>query len=347
MAPWGSPAAIPAYREGRRCRSGLPRADFGGYGAGVDRVDRFERLTNVVLLLLDTPRPLSLTNIADSVGGYPPPGPALRRAFERDKALLREEGIPITTIPLDGPEQYGYLIRPEEYYLADLGLDEQEQVALNMAVSAVHLDGANAAHAPLKLGILAAEEPLVSATLPSVPWLALAEQAARDRRTMRIRYKGEWRSLDPYGLVTKGGAWYLVGRDHDRDALRRFRMDRIEDRPTLGEPESFEVPPGFDLAEHFPAAPWQMGEGLASIASIAVDAVVVPEVAAELGSDPVGHTGDNWPIFQVEVTNLAAFRSWVMGLLDHAKVLGPPELVEDIVMWLSNMAAPESRSERG
>ena len=34
------------------------------------------------------------------------------------------------------------------------------------------------------------------------------------------------------------------------------------------------------------------------------------------------------------VTNRSAFRSFVLGFLDHAEVLGPPELRAEMVSWL-------------
>ena len=42
---------------------------------------------------------------------------------------------------------------------------------------------------------------------------------------------------------------------------------------------------------------------------------------------------------RVPCTNLAAFRSWVLGLLDHAEVLEPPAVRADLVAWLSSIAA--------
>jgi predicted DNA-binding transcriptional regulator YafY len=39
------------------------------------------------------------------------------------------------------------------------------------------------------------------------------------------------------------------------------------------------------------------------------------------------------------VTNRAAFRTFVLGFLEHAEVLEPPELREDVVSWLERAAA--------
>ena len=35
------------------------------------------------------------------------------------------------------------------------------------------------------------------------------------------------RTVEPWGVVTYRGRWYLVGHDRDRDADRTFRLSRI------------------------------------------------------------------------------------------------------------------------
>ena len=43
---------------------------------------------------------------------------------------------------------------------------------------------------------------------------------------------------------------------------------------------------------------------------------------------------------ELVVTNRAAFRAFVLGFLEHAEVLAPPEVRADIVAWLERLAAP-------
>ncbi len=66
-------------------------------GPAPAKLDRLERVTDLVLVLLETPRPLTLDAIANQVPGYPAEHAARRQAFERDKRLLRDEGIPVLT----------------------------------------------------------------------------------------------------------------------------------------------------------------------------------------------------------------------------------------------------------
>ncbi len=56
------------------------------------------------------------------------------------------------------------------------------------------------------------------------------------------------RSVEPWGVVSWRGRWYLVGRDRDRDAERVFRLSRIVgDVARTGERGSVVPPPGLDL----------------------------------------------------------------------------------------------------
>ena len=40
--------------------------------------------------------------------------------------------------------------------------------------------------------------------------------------------------------------------------------------------------------------------------------------------------------FEMTVNNVAGFRSFVLGLLEAAEVLSPPELRADLVNWLQD-----------
>ena len=115
--------------------------------------DRLERVTDLLLVLLDASRPLSLREIADRVPGYPAGHEARRQAFERDKRLLRDEGVPVLAESIEAEEQVGYRVDPDAYYLPDLGLEPDEQAALNLAVAGVHLGEPIGREALSKLGM--------------------------------------------------------------------------------------------------------------------------------------------------------------------------------------------------
>jgi len=62
-------------------------------------------------------------------------------------------------------------------------------------------------------------------------------------------------------------------------------------------------------------------------------------VEADLGGKAVAERReDGSVVVRMAVTNREAFRSFVLGLLDHAEVLSPPELRADMVAWLTAQA---------
>src|SRR3954454_6916109 len=102
--------------------------------------DRLERLLNLTAALLNASRALTSADIAEQVPGYPEfdDKVTFRRAFERDKELLREMGIPIRTIDVAGaePPEQGYVIRRDDYALRDPGLEPDELAAVHLATAA-------------------------------------------------------------------------------------------------------------------------------------------------------------------------------------------------------------------
>src|SRR5580698_9812912 len=197
--------------------------------SGPGRRDRLERVTDLVLVLLHTEQPLTLDSIANQVPGYPEEHSARRQAFERDKRLLRDEGIPVLTQRMDGLEQYGYRIERDAFYLPDLALEPDEQVALHLAVAGVHLDDPSGRDALLKLGATGLGEVRPIATLETPQALIELFEAVRTSAVASFTYRQTARRVAPAGLWFRFGHWYLVAWDLDREAVRTFRVDRVED----------------------------------------------------------------------------------------------------------------------
>jgi predicted DNA-binding transcriptional regulator YafY len=158
---------------------------------------------------------------------------------------------------------------------------------------------------------------------------------------VRFGYRGEARRVEPYGLLFRSGFWYLVGRDQARQALRTFRVDRMDGRLVVGAAGAFETPADFDAATAFPEEPWRLGEGEVTPAEVLVDQWQAPLVEAELGESAiVERRRDGSVLVRLEVANEDAFRSWVLGLLEHAVVVGPESLRQRMHAWLEAAAAP-------
>ncbi len=299
-----------------------------------------ERLANLMALLLDAPEPVRLTSIVSEVPGYPPGSEGARVQFERDKRDLRAEGFDVLTVGAGADARYW--IDPATHYLPELGLDEAESVALNLAASAVRLEGDDPDDALLKVGAAGADGPALVA-LPADPRLPDLYGAVRARRLLHFAYDGVDRVLEPYGLLCRDAFWYLVGQDRTRGAPRSFRVDRIAGPIVPGDEGSFTVPPAFDPVEALPQQPYALAPGEATEATVEVDLVMAPRVVREVGEGAVRARGtDGSVVVAIPVLNPDGFRSWLFGFLDHARVLGPPALVALVTGWLTAIAGEES-----
>jgi proteasome accessory factor BC len=307
------------------------------------KLDRLERVTDLVLVLLDTRQPLTLDAIAHQVPGYPTEHSARRQAFERDKRLLRDEGIPVLTQRLPGHEQYGYQIDRDSFYLPDLDLEPDEQVALHLAVAGVHLGDPSGRDALLKLGAAGLGDVRPIASL--VPPAALIElfEAVRTHASAAFAYRAEERRVAPVGLWFRFGHWYLVAWDLDRAAVRTFRVDRIEGEVARGEAGDAVVPDdvNVDVKAALPEEPWDVeGEDRVEM-RVRVDGLESRRVTDEVGADKVVQRLDDGSIELVlGVSSFASIRTWVLGLLDHATVLEPTAFREELIAWLDAVRDP-------
>ncbi len=306
-------------------------------------IDKLERQMSLLAALLHTEVALTATELHRRVEGYPEDKVAFRRAFERDKDDLRRLGIPISIESretVDGPID-GYVIRETDYYLHDLGLDADETVALAMALRLIRLEGAEADDAIWKLGGAAFDDtaPAEIGAIAMGPAVTQLHQAIQRSLSVQFGYRGEDRIVEPWRLAFRRGHWYLSGHDVARDDARSFRLDRIDGSITLDldRPATASRPP--ISAER---QPWEFGsdDDETIRARVAIDASHADWARHQLGADAVVATGDDGSIeIELDVVNIVGFRNLVLGMLDAAEVLSPPELRADIVTWLQDQVA--------
>jgi proteasome accessory factor B len=204
--------------------------------------------------------------------------------------------------------------------------------------------GGEAAGALMKLGGLEGTGGLPVAELPLVDTLAPLFDASRRRCVVELTYRGRDRRVEPWGLTSKFGHWYLVGRDLDVGEMRVFRADRIGGEIVATEPGAFTVPPDFRADAYLEDQPWEYGSGRALPVRIRVDAGPTAELAGEIPPDtPIEREADGAAVIELAVVNLDGLRSFVLGFMDHAEVLSPPEARTAITDWLDAIVAAGER----
>jgi len=302
--------------------------------------NKLERLTNLVLLLLEARIPIPLSQIANEIPHYPDSPEARRQAFERDKRLLREEGVMIEAVAINGAEQYGYRIDPATYFLPDLDLTPEESAALNIAVAGVQLGDESGGDALRKLGVVALENMVPVASLERAKGLDRLFQAIASKAEVRFEYLGEPRAVIPIRLRFSGGHWYLAGWSKERDAGRNFRVDRIDGNVTVGAPGSGVADPDLKVSLDLPGEPWGDDDASETTTKITVvaDPIYAWRIIEEVGKDHVVETrADGSVVLAVNIIREDIARSWLLGFLDHIEVLDPPLFRKEMVEWLESI----------
>ncbi len=310
-------------------------------------MSKLERLMNLLAALLHTSVPMTAEQLRVRIEGYPDAGPSFRRSFERDKDDLRSMGIPIRVelVPGTDPPTDGYRIDPKEYAGSDPQLDPDELAALHLATNLVRLDGVQGDQALVRVGGLVGDTGAGDATNSERPLAALPTDtnlgplfdAVRTQKSVGFTYNDTARTLDPYKLSFLRGHWYLIGFDHVREDERQFRVDRIDGvveplgNATTVRPDG----PSNDRAES-----WELGDEEPIVARILVDGDQAGWAKHYLGRDAVVADHDDGSAeFELTVRNREAFRSFVLTFLEHAELLAPPELRDDLVDWLTELHA--------
>jgi predicted DNA-binding transcriptional regulator YafY len=147
------------------------------------------------------------------------------------------------------------------------------------------------------------------------------------------------RKVDPYHLLFRGGQFYVLGRSHERDALRVFRLSRIRGKvayATKAE-HDFKRPKDFDPREYANRADWQYGD------AIGTAEVWISDRIAWLVERHYGRFGDFSPaqdgvLFSTSYSSARQLACWALSLGEHARVEGPAELVDVVAERVARLA---------
>ena len=235
-------------------------------------MEKIERLINLTAYLLDRRQPVTLEQLSTTVyAGHEGGGEALRRMFERDKDELRDMGIEVEAVSAADGEDIGYTIQREKYYLPQVDLTPQESVALTM-VSRLFLGSGTPFSGPAHSAMLKlafdAETGRQGPQVPYMRWVDVPRdrellddilEALMRRKVLSFSYKSLdaleplERQVEPYGLLSRGGSWYLIGRCRVREEVRCFKLDRISSKVLVNKtsPRSrdYDLPADFNLKE--------------------------------------------------------------------------------------------------
>jgi proteasome accessory factor B len=314
---------------------------------------RTERLVNLVICLLSTRRFLTAAQIAGTVPGYehdpedPRDHEAFQRKFERDKAELRDLGVPLETGTASVfDNEPGYRIGRGEYALPDIHLEPDEAAVVGIAARLWQHAGLAAAASSALTKLRAAGidvdphatlgvEPVVRVDPTFEPLTA----AIRDRQAVTFEYRtpeddqASSRKLQPWGVVCWRGRWYVVGHDLGRKAARCFRLSRVVGNVRrTGRAGAYE-PPKVDLISY--VANWSGPVERPGRATVQVRKGRGAGIRRYAEEVVPGEAGDRVVLRYADAEGLAA---WLVGYGSDVLVLEPAEVRDFVVKRLHEMA---------
>ena len=191
------------------------------------------------------------------------------RTVRRYVTMLQDLGMPIEA---ERGRDGGYRLRPG-FKLPPMMFNQQEALAialglalarrLGLGVDREAVEGASAklervlpddirSQLQALQSVLVLDLP-IARTDPATETIIAIGAAVAQQKTVKLNYHA-WndqrtvRLVDPYGLVYRAGFWYAPGYCHLREAVRTFRLDRIEAVELLE--DGFERPSDFDSLAH-------------------------------------------------------------------------------------------------
>ena len=144
--------------------------------------------------------------------------------------------------------------------------------------------------------------------------------------------------FDPYTLLFTQGALYLGGYAHNRQALRLFLVDRVQQVEMTR--ERFDVPEDF-TAEQLTGGAFGLVREEPMLISIRIAAEIAHLACERLWhpSQKISHEADGSVILTLEAGGKTEILAWLYGFVPYVEVLHPIELREAFLQGLENCLA--------
>ncbi|MCW2688930.1 MAG: putative transcriptional regulator [Mycobacterium sp.] len=323
-------------------------------------ISKVERLMNLVIALLSTRNYITAERIRATVLGYDESASdeAFSRMFERDKNELRDLGIPLETgrVSQFDPTE-GYRINRAAYELPTVELTPDEAAAvavatqlwespelitatqgavLKLRAAGVDVDASDGVAITSTTGLpgLRGSEDVLGILLSAIDARQAVQFPHRPARTEPYTV----RTVEPWGVVTDKGRWYLVGHDRDRDATRTFRLSRIgAEVKAIGPRGTVSRPEGVDLRDVVARVIGETPTGTQATVWVAEGrATALRRSATEVGSRILG--GRDGQVIVVDIGTSDRLAREIAGYGPDAVVLEPQFLRDDVLARLQSQA---------
>jgi predicted DNA-binding transcriptional regulator YafY len=175
--------------------------------------------------------------------------------------------------------------------------------------------------------------------------LAAVTGAVLSERKVRVRYES-WerestKTLEPYGLVLKGGHWYLIAASARKNRrTSTYRVDHIRDIETLD--ETFSRPDDFDLAKYWAESVSTFQKRVRSetaVLKLTINGLARYRQMTNDQNISIRDTIDGWVTATVSIESVDDTYGVLMRLGSDAEAIEPAELRSMMVSTAQNLAS--------
>lgn len=314
-----------------------------------------ERLLNLVIALMNTTSHMTRAQIVASVAGYDAAASpsAVERMFERDKDTLRKLGLPLLTIEDAGhATDIGYRIDKDSYGLGEFDFTPSQFSVLSLAASlwqenSVFATDSSQAMTKLRSGYQGHgdTDSLVGLAPRLTETTGLSDHlidSITERRTVTFDYRTggsgqvSTRTVQPWRVAVRSGAWYLVGQDVDKNAPRVFRLSRFESKIKAARNAApYVVPTHVDVDELL----GRRVEAPTKTATLAIRTDRAQVLRRRGISVPIAREMTGYDFIEVPFTSAQRFSEEIVGYGDAVLVLEPDNLKQAVLTRLTAAVA--------
>lgn len=289
----------------------------------------------------------------------------LAEIFEVDKKTIYRyiETLNMANIPIRTKKgRYGGFYLDENYYMREPGLTDTELESLLMAAQILTKENGFIYENELKRAVtkikntslnnnytLEALKPNVDFKISNIGSIENLEDkiskinyAISSGKALHLSYFSmnkdsiTEREVDPYSIVFRQGAWYLIAYCNTRNEVRIFKVSRIRELELTNTP--FMKPANFSVKEYLKNS-WGIFRGEQTQVKIKFS-----KEAAEFIKETLWHENqeieklaDGNILFSVYVNGLGEIKRWVMGFGMDAEVIEPEALRKDIAQEIEKL----------
>jgi proteasome accessory factor B len=264
--------------------------------------------------------------------------------FERDKEELRNIGIEIEVGSFDPlfEDEVGYRIRPEKYRIQISTLSNLQFSLISLATQLWKgaVLGSQANSALLKLKSLGIESDTEGLSLQPQPLdvsdesLAHIVDAISSKKVISFGYLNkdsisQERAIEPLGVGTKNGFWYVAGKDLDRKEIRLFRLDRFSTPvKEQGRAGAFAAPENFKMSDLLQS---QEREHLCKIKVRTDKAQALRKYSTQISTE------SDWDVLEYSYADSNQAIRDILWHRDDVLVIEPQELIDELNRSLSRV----------